>query len=447
MQLPLIGKVYYPSRWLVGILVFASVAGGAIALFRLRQSPQKLDISAITIPVEAQTLTLEISASGVIQPIQSVNLSPKTAGRLEALYVEQGDQVVQGQLIAKMESAELEAQMIQAQGRLAQAEAGLAELKAGTRTEEIAQAKATVTLRQAQIVEARSRLTLASERAERNQALAREGAIARDQLDEVLNELRRAQANLEQTQASSREAQKRLEQLQQGPRSEEIAQAAAQVKEAQGQLQTAEVQLRDTGIRAPFTGIITQKYAEPGAFVTPTTSASSVSSATSTAIVAIARDLEALADVPEVDIAQVHPNQLVKIIADAYPDQTFEGRVKLIAPEAIKEQNVTSFQVRIALESGQEKLKSGMNVDLRFVGSQLKNALVVPTAAIVTKEGQTGLLVPDADNQPQFRAVILGSSLGTQTQVLKGVSLGERIFTDLPKGQKLEKILKTNLNP
>jgi HlyD family secretion protein len=92
-----------------------------------------------------------------------------------------------------------------------------------------------------------------------------------------------------------------------------------------------------------------------------------------------------LAEVPEVDIQQLHIGQPVEIVADSYPNQTFRGKVRLIAPEAVVKQNVTSFQVRITLETGQDKLRSGMNTDVTFLGDQMDKAVVVPTVAIVTK--------------------------------------------------------------
>jgi len=75
---------------------------------------------------------------------------------------------------------------------------------------------------------------------------------------------------------------------------------------------------------------------------------------------------------------QVKNGQRVEIVADAYPDRTFEGRVRLIAPEAVVEQNVTSFQVRVQLVSGQSELRSGMN-DVTFIGETVPDALVVPS--------------------------------------------------------------------
>jgi HlyD family secretion protein len=202
------------------------------------------------------------------------------------------------------------------------------------------------------------------------------------------------------------------------------------------------VQEEDTRIRAPFSGVITQRFATEGAFVTPTTSASATSSATSTSIVALASGLEVVAEVPEVDLEQIRVNQKVEIVADAYPDQVFQGKVRLVAPEAVVEQNVTSFQVRVNVVTGLEKLRSGMNVDATFLGNQLNNALVVPTVAIVTNRGQTGVLMPGQNNQPRFQPVTIGPTIGNQTQVLQGIQAGDQVFTELPPGQRFEDVVK-----
>jgi len=118
--------------------------------------------------------------------------------------------------------------------------------------------------------------------------------------------------------------------------------------------------------------------------------------------------------------------------------------VRLIAPEAVVKQNVTSFQVRVVLVSGQDKLLSGMNADVAFLGNEVPSAVVVPTVAIVTKGGKTGVLVPDKDNKPQFRAIVPGIAVDDQTQVLQGLKAGEEIFTDLPPNSDWNKPEKTN---
>lgn len=437
MQLPLIGKVQKPTPWIVGLIAAGLVGVSGTAVVVSRTQAPKVDLSELTVPVKAQDLTVRIEANGTVVPIQTVNLSPKSAGVVQKLYVEQGDKVEAGQIIAQMDSATLQAELMQARANLAQAEANVAQVRSGSRSETIAQAQASVAQAEAQVREAQARLDLASDRVRRNQSLADEGAISRDRLDEMTSEAQRARASVEQAQAAVREARQRLAERQTGSRPEEIAQAEAQVLEARGRVQAVETRIDDTVVRAPFAGVITQKYATEGAFVTPTTSASTNSSATSTSIVALASGLEILAEVPEVDIGQIKDGQAVEITADAFPDQVFEGKVRLIAPAAVEEQNVTSFQVRVALTSGQEELRSGMNVDLTFLGTKLNQALVVPTVAIVTKEGQTGVLVVNDENQPEFQPVTIGPSIGNQTQVMEGVNSGERVFVELPENKKL----------
>jgi HlyD family secretion protein len=227
-----------------------------------------------------------------------------------------------------------------------------------------------------------------------------------------------------------------------GTRPEEIASAKADVAEIKAQVRYYEVQLEDTKIRAPFAGIITQRYALQGAFVTPTTSASATDTGSSTSIVALAQDLEVLAKVTESDIGQIKPGQTVEIVADAYPDKVFSGRVKLIAPEAVKDRDVTLFEVRVAIDKGKDLLQSGMNVDLKFLGEKLNNALVLPTVAIVTSKGQTGVLIPDEKNQPKFQLVTIGSTIGNKIQILEGLKAGDRVFLELPEGKNLDDIIK-----
>jgi HlyD family secretion protein len=431
MQLSFLGK-RHPNPWILGLVTAGVLGVGSLTYWTVRNQSAVPDVSTMTVAVDSQPLQVRIDASGRVQPIQTVNLSPKTSGILVELLVEQGDRVSQGQVIARMEYESVEARLDQSRARVAQAEARLSALRSGNRPEEIAQAEAQVAQAEARVTEAQAQVDLAEERVGRNRSLATEGAISSDDLDEVLNQAETARASLAQTQAALRESQRGLELVRRGSRSEDIAEAQAQLAEAQADLRSVQVEYDDTFVRAPFDGVITQKYASEGAFVTPTTSASEASSATSTAIVAVAEGLEVLAEVPEVDIQQLQVGQPVEVAADAYPGQVFRGEVLLIAPEAVVDQNVTSFQVRVALTSGEDKLLSGMNVDVTFLGDEMTNALVVPTVAIVTRDGETGVLVPNEDNQPEFRSVMLGTSVGNQTQILEGLEPGDRVFTDIP---------------
>lgn len=463
MEIPIFGKVRRPLLWALGLMGAGVIGLGAIAVVVNRDRAPAYDVAALTVPVEAQPLTVRISASGTVKPIQTVNLSPKVSGVLEDLLVEQGDEVVQGQLIAQMESRDIQAQLRQRRAAVDESAATVAEVAAtvdevaaqlqdirqGADAEAIAQAEANMRAAESQVRDAIARLELAEAQVARNRQLQAQGAISINELDTFTQTVRSAQAALESAEFQAEEARERLADLRNDPDREDVMQAEARFDQAQArlaqarerlvqaeaQLEATEVQFADTQIRAPFGGIITQKFATEGAFVAPTTSASDATSATSTAIVALASNLEVLAEVAETDIAQIYPGQAVEIIADAYPDETFEGKVKLIAPEAIERQNVTLFQVRVELLSGQSTLLSNMNVSLAFVGDEIADALVIPTVAVVTQAGESGVLVPDDRDRIRFRPVILGSQVGDQIQVLEGVSQGERVFIDLPPGK------------
>jgi HlyD family secretion protein len=486
-------------KWLALLAVLlAAGAGGAVVLSRA--GAPKDDFGRYTTEVKSEDVTLRVVGSGAIQPVKTVNVSPKSAGRVMELLVDQGDRVTQGQLLARMDSQDAVTEVAQARANLAAAQARLETLQNPTRGEAIDQAQASVDQAKSEIdqadgeikrVEGQNRqalaevlrsqgavkdaelqLEIATLQLDRKKPLAKEGAISADSLEEFIRKqqiaqqaLRQANAQLDQanaqvdqasaqlTQANAKReqsgsrrssAQAQRKQQNQSGSSGEIAQAEAQVAASSAQVKAAENRLLDSEVRAPFDGLVTQRYANVGAFVTPTTQASSGSGAgaSSTSIFALANGLEVLAKVPEVDISQIKSSQKVEITADAYPDDKFTGKVRLIAPEAVVEQSVTYFQVRVAITSGFDKLKSGMNADLNFSGREVKNAVLVPTVAIVTKRGKPGVLIPGKEKKLEFKPVTIGTSIKDKTQVLEGLQDGDRIFKELPPGQKLDDILK-----
>nr|WP_254657986.1 efflux RND transporter periplasmic adaptor subunit [Pleurocapsa sp. PCC 7327] len=445
--------------------------------YRMVETPSSEQLlDKLTVPTTRETLAAEIEASGTVEPITSVNISPKNPGRLVELRVDQGMRVKRGQILAVMENLEIQAQGYEAQakfrqalaqfkeaqvripGEIAQAKNRLAQAQASLKQ---AQAKLPKDIKQAQaqLQAAEARFQLAQARIQRNEALLKEGAVTQDEYDAVLNDFRtalatgmEAQQRFEQAKTTSfpeidrlkaavAEAQVQLQQRQKTAEAE-LAQLQAAAEAARAELERIKIQYQDTVIRAPFDGVVTQKYATVGAFVTPTTSASATASATSASILALASGLEVVAKVPEVDIGQLQLGQPARIVADAYPDKVFQGQVVKIAPEAVVEQNVTSFEVTVRILTGQETLRSKMNVDVDFVGRQLSNALVVPTVAIVTQEGQTGVMVPDDNQKPKFKPVTIGLVLNDKTQILDGLTPGERVFVDLPENKDQKEIEK-----
>lgn len=453
--------------WVVSLLV----AGGLVTLgttlyWERQENRQAARVEKSTILVSREDLQVTIRASGTVEPIKNVNISPKNPGILAEILVEQGDVVEAGQLLARMDSSEITAQVQEAQANLKEAIASLAEFESRVEAQisqlqaQLAQATARweqtqvslprqIEQNKAQVEAAAARFELSQERVRRNKYLFDQGATAQDELDAAINEFKNAQGNLAEAQQRLREAQ--------NTRMLTLAELAAQTDEAQfqlaerqqtmgqerqklqsliesrqAQLELLQIRKQDTLLKAPFAGIISQRYANQGAFVTPTTSASTSAAATSTSIVALASGLEVIAKVPEIDITQLYVGQEVEIYPDAYPGKTFRGKIKLIAPEAIVEENVTSFEVRIGLLTGEAQLRSKMNVDVLFIGQIREQALTIPTVAIVTRGGETGVMIVGENNAPVFQPVTLGVTLETKTEILTGLKAGDRVFTDLP---------------
>ena len=206
----------------------------------------------------------------------------------------------------------------------------------------------------------------------------------------------------------------------------------AAVIAARERIEQLEEEQSQQQIRAPFAGTITARYAEPGAFVTPTTTASATAGATSSSIVELSSGLEVSARVPESDIGRIAIDQFASIRVDAYPDERFDARVSEIAPRAVKQDNVTSFEVKLDLIDPPQKLLIGMTADINFQTGRDKPRTLVPTVAIVTEDGQAGVLLVDKQRKPVFQNVELGNSSGDKTAILKGLEPGTRVFIDLP---------------
>ncbi|MDP6833920.1 MAG: HlyD family efflux transporter periplasmic adaptor subunit, partial [Prochlorococcaceae cyanobacterium ETNP1_MAG_9] len=182
--------------------------------------------------------------------------------------------------------------------------------------------------------------------------------------------------------------------------------------------------------------IITTRYAEPGAFVTPTTRASSTAGSTSASIVELSQGLEVMAKVPESDVGRIRVNQDANVRVDAFPDKKYSAKVSEIAPRATKTNNVTSFEVTLILINPSDDLRIGMTVDIEFQIDETNISTLVPTVAIVTEEGKPGVLIVGQQSQPTFKEVELGISSGSQTAIIKGIKPGDQVFIDLPPWAK-----------
>ena len=184
-------------------------------------------------------------------------------------------------------------------------------------------------------------------------------------------------------------------------------------------------------IKAPYPGKITAKYAEIGSYVTPSSNLSSDSKAKNF-IFELSEGLEIIAKVPESDIGRIKTGQEASVRIEAYPSNKYRAIVKKIAERAVKDNNVTSFEVTLKFKEISEEIKIGMTADLEFKVKSSEEKILVPTVSIVTEKGEKGVLKVDKNNTPKFEKIEIGISSGNKTSIIEGLRPGEQIFIDIP---------------
>ena len=358
------------KRLILAGIAAALVGGGGLLWMLSNGRSGGRDLSDYTIEASRGSLPGVVTASGELEAIRRVNVSPKRQGLLDDLLVDEGDRVEKGQVVARMDRGDFQDR--------------LDELQALAR-----QAKADYQARASDY--------------KRRQSLFASGVISAADRDDYRARYLSSKANFEA---------------------------------AQERIQQRDIEGDELLIRAPFSGVITERYAEPGSFVTPTTTASSNAGATSSSIVELSQGLEVTAKVPESDIGRIKIGQIANVRVDAFPDQSFAAEVRDIAPRAEKTNNVISFEVELTLLDPPPFLRIGMTADVSFQTGRTAESTLVPTVAIVTEDGKPGVLLVGKNDQPTFQPIELGSSGGSQSAILSGVKPGTRVFIDLPPWAK-----------
>lgn len=417
------------------------------------------------ITVKRGPATLSVLATGLIKPVREVKLSPKQTGLLMHLYVKQGDTVKKGQVIAQMDDSNLRGQVAAAEAAYKVALDNQKKMETGNRPQEkaaamyneqraqkaLGQTRKNITRLEAQVTALRAQLLRDASFAERQKYLATSGAVSdqagldaetaasvtKAQLTAAEREKEQAIIAMAQSEADLKAVMEQHNLVESGFRVEEQAAARHQAEQALGQLTYQRSLLNDTTVRAPFDGVITQKYTDSGAIVTPTTSAATTS-ATSSSIVALSGRLELVAQVAESNIPRITIGHPVEVTATAYPDKIFKGRVTQIAPAAIVTQNVTTFEVHAAIDDPKHELLSGMNVSAHFVVGEVKDALTIPSVCVVSRRDKLGVFVPDEKDEPEFKPIKIGQSVGKDIVVTEGLEEGEKVFMGLSRAQLTE---------
>lgn len=390
------------NRRLIYIVIgVVLVLGAVIGVIAAARGGTKIDPSKLA-KVEKGDLAKSVVATGKVEPITKVEIKSKASGIVKKLYVDAGDRVKKGQLLAELDKEEIEARVAQAK---AQAEASEASLK-GTQAD----------LERAKVDAEGPDVPMLKRAYDRAVGMAKEGVVSQSALDD-------AQKNYELALNKQNVAKAQLQVLH-----AKIGQAQAQVAQDHANLKQLLEQLGYTTIVSPIDGIILSRDVEVGDAV----SSILVLGSTATLIMTEGDTSEVYVKgkVDESDIGKVYMGQPARIKVESFKDKTFNGKVTKISPMGVEKDNVTTFEVRVSINNPGGELKAAMTANAEIILEEHKNVLQIPEGAILyDKDKKASVEVPDPKGKEGKRkvAVNIGISNGAKTELLGGMKEGDEV--------------------
>jgi len=371
--------------YIAGALVL--VIGVAVGLW-LWLGGKTVEVNTVTAQAESTGPSLGnsvLNASGYVVARRQATVSAKVTGKIQEIYVEEGMAVQKGQVLARLDPVNIQTVLTMSQRELEASRRNLAEIEVRL---------------------ADARRTLA-----RNEELVKQKLISEAALDAANAEVNALAARLEASKA--------------------------QVKVAESQLAMRQIDYDDTSVRAPFSGVVISKDAQPGEIVSPM-SAGGGFTRTGIATIVDMDSREVEVDVNEAYINRVKPNQRVEATLDAYPDQTLPAHVINLVPTA--DRTKATVRVRIGFDRLEPQILPEMGIKVRFLDDQPVQAsttqgprIRVPTVAI-QRDGSEAFVWVVNDGRVERRAVTTGPESEGNTEVLAGVTSGEELVSPVVPG-------------
>ena len=340
-----------------------------------------------------------LTASGYVVARRKAVVSAKIQGRLAEMRVEEGSRVGEGEVIARLESQDHDAQVQRAQAQVQQAEAQIASGRAASRRADV------------DLAEARRQLGM-------NQRLLKEQIIATDTLAV-------SQARVWVLEAAA------------GQADADIARLEAARAQALADQRFAEAQLANTVIRAPFSGTVVRKMAEVGESVAPIPPGVNLSTSAG-AIVALA-DLDTLeveVDVAEANVAKLSASQPVEVAVEAFPDRKYRAELRQIIPTA--DRTKATVSVKVTILDRDPNLKPEMSAKATFLepprpadATSAAPQILVPSQAVVTRDGEPTVFEV-MDGRARLLSVSTGATRGDQVIVTSGLGGSETLIVNPP---------------
>jgi HlyD family secretion protein len=423
------------NKWVIIGLIIIVLALLAFAYYQGQKKPKGIEVTLEK--VSKRTIKETVSASGRIFPETEVKISSDVSGEIVELFVEEGDSVVVGQLLAKIDP----------DAYYSAVERGEASLNSAKSTR--ANAQASIESSRAQMEQIMAQLENARIIKNRNKKLLDEKVISLADYEQSESNVLQLEANLRAAKASIKSAEKSAEG------------AGFQVKSSEASLKELKTNLSRTSIKAPTNGIISSLSVEQGERVVGTIQM------TGTEMMRIANlnSMEVQVDVSENDILRVSQNDLVDIEVDAYLDKIFKGRVTEIANSAsnissaaasLNTDQVTNFVVKVRIdpssysnipgEMQKYPFRPGMSASVDIYTNEVEDVVCVPIQSVTVREkdiDEEDSVKKNKDEKEEIDEVVFIKSSDTvrmvkvttgiqddeYIQVLSGVSLDEEVVT------------------
>jgi HlyD family secretion protein len=390
------------KRW----IVFGSIGAALVILIvgltaALRPSRQ-IDPSKLA-AVERGDITRSVVATGKIEPLTKVEVKSKASGIVKKIYVEAGERVKTGQVLAELDKEQLRSAV--AEGRANREAAQAAEQSA-----EAAYQRNLVDAAGPDVPFLRADMDRAHE-------LFHGGLIAKSVMQE-------AEKNYEMA-ANKQMSAKQTAQMSKA----EVAKAKAQVAQAQAALDRADEDLQYSTIASPMDGIVLSRDIEIGDAV----SSILVLGSQATLVMTLGDISEVFVrgKVDEADIGKVYLGQRARIVVESFKDKKLEGKVTRIAPLGQEKDNVTTFEVRVSIQNSTGDLRANMSANAEIILEEKHNVLLIPEGAVLyDKDKGTSVELPDpkADKGRRKVAVKLGIANGVKAEVASGLQEGQKVI-------------------
>jgi len=373
--------------WIAGLLCLVLVALFLIVRGLYRKGPAEQPRAAAVVAVVRGNLASSLTVAGQFQPYQQVDLHAKVSGYIRWIKVDIGDRVRQGEVMALLEVPELQDQVEGAQA-------------------EVRHSQSDITRAQSEVVSAESTYSALHAEYTRLEEASKErpGLIAEQELDD-------ARAKDQQAAAQVGVAKASLDAMQQ------------QLGVSRATHSRLETMSRYEQIIAPFTGVVTKRYADTGSLI----QAGQDNNTQTLPVVQVAESdlLRLRMPVPESDVPNIQVGGDVQVKVDA-TGRTFT--VKIIRFSRALDTNTRTMLTEVDVPNHDLSLSPGMYAETTIQLQRKKDALILPAQAVVQNGDQSYVLVVDATNHVEKRTVTLGIQTSNRVEITSGLQAGDNVI-------------------